>query len=63
MDYVKLFLVYTTEMYILRKARAFYNELSCDIYDIPTVIGDQAMGVDPYFSIPVIHPPNIALIV
>ncbi|KAK1569336.1 hypothetical protein Q3G72_035601 [Acer saccharum] len=51
--------------YILRKARAFYNELACDNYDvdIPTVLGDQVMGVDPYFSIPVIHPPNAALIV
>ncbi|KAL5796884.1 hypothetical protein ACOSQ2_001704 [Xanthoceras sorbifolium] len=46
--------------YILRKAKALFNELSCDNYDKPTVLGDQVMGVDPYFSIPVLHPPNVA---
>ncbi|KAG2318403.1 hypothetical protein Bca4012_055376 [Brassica carinata] len=36
--------------YILRKARAFYNEFSCD-----THVGSSTMVVvDPYFSVPVI---------
>ncbi|KAG2239687.1 hypothetical protein Bca4012_023588 [Brassica carinata] len=36
--------------YILRKARAFYNEFSCD-----TCVGSSTMVVvDPYFSVPVL---------
>ncbi|KAH0852020.1 hypothetical protein HID58_094285 [Brassica napus] len=36
--------------FILRKARAFYNEFSCD-----TSVGSSTMVVvDPYFSVPVL---------
>ncbi|KAF8107614.1 hypothetical protein N665_0119s0076 [Sinapis alba] len=36
--------------FILRKARAFYNEFSCD-----TSVGSSTMAVvDPYFSVPVL---------
>lgn len=46
--------------YILRKARAFYNELCCENYD-DSFQGNEAMLIaNPYFSVPVIPPPNIA---
>ncbi|XP_010536240.1 PREDICTED: uncharacterized protein LOC104811271 [Tarenaya hassleriana] len=54
--------------YILMKARAFYNEFSCDAttYDDESKLamhfaggkGTAMMVVDPYFAIPVL-PPNI----
>ncbi|KFK28600.1 hypothetical protein AALP_AA7G018600 [Arabis alpina] len=36
--------------YILRKARAFYNEFSCDTYAESSTM----VEVDPYFSVPVL---------
>ncbi|XP_010434419.1 PREDICTED: uncharacterized protein LOC104718378 [Camelina sativa] len=38
--------------YILRKARAFYNEFCCDTY---VESSSDMVVVDPYFSIPVIN--------
>ncbi|XP_006282736.2 uncharacterized protein LOC17878893 [Capsella rubella] len=39
--------------FILRKARAFYNEFCCDTY--VEAGGSNMVVVDPYFSIPVIN--------
>lgn len=49
--------VTTSVRYILRKARAFYNELCCETYDDHTKMFNQVMIAEPYFSIPVIPSP------
>lgn len=43
--------------HILRKAKAFYNELCCDAYnDARSSSQELAVGIDPYFSLPVLTP-------
>ncbi|GAV88752.1 hypothetical protein CFOL_v3_32173, partial [Cephalotus follicularis] len=46
--------------YILRKAKAFYNECCCDAFEDPVLMGKQVTLVDSYFSTPVVPPPTIS---
>ncbi|KAF5735239.1 hypothetical protein HS088_TW15G00740 [Tripterygium wilfordii] len=50
----------STISYILRKARAFYNEFCCDTFDDPFVGTNELTLVDPYFGLPVVPPPTLA---
>ena len=51
--------VTTSIRYILRKARAFYNEFCSEKYDDHPKMFNQVMIAEPYFSIPVIPPSNV----
>lgn len=45
--------------YIVRKAKAVYDELCSDAYeDSRWPPGEAVMSVDPYFSLPVVPPPS-----
>lgn len=62
--YFGLWYMSSSISYILRKARAFYNEFCCDNYfDDSSIRGHELVLADPYFSFPVIPPPTIAPIV
>ena len=43
----------STISYILRKAKAFYNECCCDAYEDERMKRVEVAMVDPYFSMPV----------
>ncbi|OWM65036.1 hypothetical protein CDL15_Pgr028754 [Punica granatum] len=45
----------TSIRHILRRAKAFYNELYCDAYDDPKLSSGEVMNIDPYFSVPVVE--------
>ncbi|CAK7355916.1 unnamed protein product [Dovyalis caffra] len=58
--YLGLWYASSSISYILRKARAFYNEFCCDnFFDDSLLMGHELLA-DPYFSFPVIPPPTIA---
>ncbi|KAF9685644.1 hypothetical protein SADUNF_Sadunf03G0075900 [Salix dunnii] len=59
--YLGLWFMSSSISYILRKARAFYNEFCCDNYfdDSSSAMRHEFMLADPYFSFPVIPPPVI----
>ncbi|KAJ6943178.1 hypothetical protein NC652_008843 [Populus alba x Populus x berolinensis] len=62
--YFGLWYMSSSISYILRKARAIYNEFCCDNYfDDSSIRGHELVVADPYFSFPVIPPPTIAPIV
>ncbi|GAY53495.1 hypothetical protein CUMW_149590 [Citrus unshiu] len=54
---LRFWYVTTSIRYLLRKARAFYNEFCSEKYDDNPKVFKQVMIADPYFSIPVIPPP------
>ncbi|KAI4372174.1 hypothetical protein MLD38_010443 [Melastoma candidum] len=51
--------VATSIRYILRKAKAFYNECCCAAF-ADEAVNNEVASVEPYFSIPVIHPPPVS---
>lgn len=55
---MELWHVASSIRHVLRKAKAFCNELCCDAYDDARIASSspKEMRIDPYFSLPVVTP-------